>query len=356
MGFIFKLFFLSSVFVLAAKPAVAEFVALKKDDIRSCSLKLAQVKHIPHQCKIISDRDNPLEVWQDRLSFDFGKISQFEFNYLKNIYSGWSKSQTAVTYSPDRSYQLIDFVPPLIQAFNGHRFIPETTTIKNKSLPWENNRKQLYMNCWGVVYEVLRAAINPQTKPTIFMGQGSLMLEKLRQNSYQVLTFHEPEDTIPKLMIQPGDTILIMHVSSTGHEYLDHIVVALDDGIYFEKAGTGENVPIRIIDEKTLRQIWQPGVFTYEIRRLKQNAILPHPQKIFSLNAPVIKNEFPLLNKMPSSIGKNTSIMWQEEEKNIVTSSWFHLLNTLPIFIDNTGKAKLKPQLYNPLLQSTIDD
>lgn len=289
-----------------------------------------------------------MEVWQDRLVFDFGKLSLFEFQQLKYAYGGAYQSKSLVTYNRDRSYQLIDFLPPIIQVLNNHRFIPESTVVK---FPAKTLSKQLYMNCWGVVYEILRAAQDPLAKPALFMGQGSIMLNLLRDNSQQLLSFNEPEFSIPDTITQPWDVILVMHTSSTGYQYLDHIAIAIDDGIYFEKAGTGADVPIRIIDEATLRQIWQPGVFNYEIRRLKPEAIFPHPQTVFGLNAPEIQQEFTAFKQLPANIGNDTSIMWSEEEKVMSTSSFFHLIPIASTFLDFQGREKLSLKLYQPLLK-----
>jgi len=141
------------------------------------------------------------------------------------------------------------------------------------------------MNCWKLVYEVLKGTINPVAKPSIFMGQGSIMLELFRANSDRLFSKSELEQSsLSAIDNKPGDIILVMHTSSSRHEYLEHIAIAIDDGIYFEKAETGESVPIRIIDRQTLTQIWQPGVFDYEVRRLKPDAVLPHPQRVFSLS------------------------------------------------------------------------
>lgn len=355
MPFILKvLFFLSIPFsLLLSRPTQAEFVTLGADKKKSCSHQLNEVKNIAYQCQIITDSSNPLKVWQDRVSFQFGKLSAAEFNHLSNIYSGWSESKSAVTYSRDRDYQLVDFLPPIIQALDSHRFIPESTKLSNhnleKSLP-ADIPKQLYLNCWGVIYEVLRMAYEPQTQPTIFMGQGSIVLDLLRKNSEQLMTFQEPEDNIPPSMTQPGDIILIMHQSSSGQEYLDHIAIMIDDGIYFEKAGTGAEVPIRIIDEQTIRQIWQPGVFDYEVRRPIPDASFPHAQKVFSLDAPLIQQEFAQLNQLPNKLARNTSIMWAEEAKKLETISWFGIIDPLSISINIVGKAKLRPLMYEPLI------
>ena len=356
MHFLLKVVTIYVIFFVFPLATLAEFAPLKKDRRKTCNLQLSQAKRIPHQCQITTDTSSPLPVWQDRLSFHFGKLSYRDFLYLKDTYSGWSKSQSAIIYDPNKSYQLIDFLPPLIQAVNNHKFIPESTTVEpeNRYLKHltADNKKQLYMNCWGVVYEVLRAAINVRAKPAIFMGQGSIVLKQLRNNSHHLLSLSEPQDfPIPNQFMQPGNIILITHTSSTREEYLDHVAIAIDDGIYFEKAGTGAEVPIRIIDEATLRKIWVEGVFQYEVRRLNLDAILPHPQKVFSPNAPTIKQELNLDSLIPLQTNQNTTVMWEKEENSITTVSWFHLINTLPISVDAMGITKLKPKTYQRFLQ-----
>ena len=355
----FAVFCITLILLLIPRTSKAEFVQLNDDQTKSCSLKLAGAKNIPHQCLVTTDQSSPLEVWENRLSFNFGKISEQDFIFLKNTYSGWSSQQTSVDYDRNKSYQLLDFLPPLIQALNGHRFIPEETTLKPQdwnffaelSLSPTESKKYLFMNCWGLVYEVLRAAKHAQAEPTIFMGQGSVMLEQLRDNSEMLLAWQEPSEfPIPGRVTQPGDMILVMHTSSAGYEYLDHIAIAIDDGIYFEKAGTGEHVPIRIIDEATLVKIWPPGVFNYELRRLNQNASLPHPQEIFSPNSPQIKEQlFPLAN-ITSNINDNTSVAWDIESNSLSSISWFYMIDLAPLSSDETKKAQLTDNFYSPLL------
>ena len=359
MSVLFKLFFIYAILLLIPQASKAEFVRLKNDRTTSCSLELQKALKIPHQCQIITDRSSPLEVWKNRISFNFGKISEQDFIFLKNTYSGWSRSQSYVVYDRNKSYQLIDFLPPLIQAFNGHRFIPEETVIKHQDKAFfelfspnkSNLKKYLYMNCWGLVYEVLRAAKNSQAKPVIFMAQADLMLSQLRSYSKKILTVTEPSEfPLPGELTKPGDIIAILHTSSTGYEYLDHIAIVIDDGIYFEKAGVGEDVPIRIIDEKTLIKIWPPGVFRYELRRLDRNALLPHPKDIFGLNSSQIKEDFFRSAKIPLNISKDTTIMWDMENKILSSITWFYTLDISPLSIDKTGKTRLTEKLYQPLL------
>lgn len=353
MHFFLKSLVFFSLSLLLSKPTQAEFVTLGEDNKQSCVFKLKRAKNIANQCQVITDARNPLKVWQERLSFQFGRLSTTEFNYLINTYGDWSESKTSVTYDQDRNYQLIDFLPPIVQALEGHRFVPESHKLRSqvanvKGFP-ADMQQQLYMNCWGLVYEVLRMAQDSQAQPAIFMGQGSIMLDLLRNNSEQLIALQEPEDNIPQSITKPGDMMLIMHRSSTGHEYLDHVAIAIDDGIYFEKAGTGAEVPIRIIDEKTIRQIWQPGVFSYELRRPIPNTVFPDIQTAFSLKSPKIKQKFTQLNKISNSIAENTTIMWEEEATKLQTSSLFAIINPLPTYIDVLGKARLTPGLYKPL-------
>lgn len=359
--FLLKILFIYAILLLIPKNSNAEFVRLKDDRSRGCSLQLFEAREIPHQCQISSDDSLPLEVWQDRLSFYFGRVSLQDFIFLKKTYSGWSRSQNSVSYEPNKSYQLIDFLPPLIQALNDHRFIPEETLLESQdkdflkllsSVPTEL-KKYLYLNCWGLVYEILRAAKNPRAKPSIFMAQASLMLSQIRNHSQQLLILKEPSEfPIPGALIEPGDIISIIHTSSTGYEYLDHMAIAIDDGIYFEKAGTGENVPIRIIDEETLTKIWPPGVFRYELRRLHRNALLPHPKDAFGLNSLPIKEQFFRETEIPLNLIENTTIGWDMESLLLSSVTWFHALDISPLLKDNTGKARLRRKLYLPLLKS----
>ena len=207
------------------------------------------------------------------------------------------------------------------------------------------------MNCWGVVYEILRLAKNSHAKPTIFMAQSSIMLNHLRENSRQIMTWQKPADfLIANQFMRTGDIILISHHTQAGYEYLDHIAIAIDKGIYFEKAGIGEDVPIRIIDEATLKQTWHPEVFSYELRRINDNAILPHPQEIFTLNSAKIKTKFFPFTEKLSHNAQQTTISWKIEENTLSSLAWFHLVEISPLQQDDSNKAQLRRQLYQLIL------
>lgn len=355
-----KLLAILALIFFMPKIALAEFVRLKDDEVKLCSFKLAEARNIPYKCKVIRDRTLPLEIWQNRLSFEFGKIIQEDFIFLKKTYGGWSRSKSNVIYDPNKSYQLLDFLPPLIQALNGHRFIPEARELNKKeknffklAFQQSNLKKYLYMNCWGLVYEVLRGAKNNQAQPVMFMGQSSILLSEIRDNSHSLGTWLEPNH-LPILgsLTKPGDIILILHTSRTGYEYLDHIAIMIDDGIYFEKAGVGENVPIRLIDEETLQKIWPIGVFRYELRRLYYHALLPEPKAIFNLNSLPIKELFFPKIEIPFNISSKSSIMWDIEDKSLGSIALFESQTLPPLLIGNNSKAQLRKELYRPILKN----
>ncbi len=59
--------------------------------------------------------------------------------------------------------------------------------------------------------------------------------------------------------------------------YLDHIALFLDDDVFFERAGAGNDVPFRVTNWATLSSVWLPGVFQYSIRRSAAAGQLLHP-------------------------------------------------------------------------------
>lgn len=40
--------------------------------------------------------------------------------------------------------------------------------------------------------------------------------------------------------------------------YLDHIVVVIDEDVFFERAGSGDNVPFRVTNYEGLTKSWVP--------------------------------------------------------------------------------------------------
>lgn len=57
------------------------------------------------------------------LNANFGPLdNQATFTALQKAYCGWSETKSRVTWEPGRSYTLLDFLPPIMQATSGLHF------------------------------------------------------------------------------------------------------------------------------------------------------------------------------------------------------------------------------------------
>lgn len=288
-------------------PAYSEFRHVPLGAVQTCDVSLRSSLDIPYQCQRWVDSTAKLPLWQDFLGFQFGQISHADWLQLSQTYGNWHNTQLLPPYDPQRNYELLDFMPPVIQALDKHRFYSER--VSNNRISSERvSSEQVYneqvssqqisrkptgegmpevgglgsgdsgvaqwiTNCWGTVYEILRLAKGARVEsPVLFATAAEPMLKMLRNAS------------APVSSVQPGDILLISHYHGD-REYLDHTVIVIDQGLYFEKAGAGDEVPYRFVDEATLRRIWNPTVFTYQARRPHPALRLPQPHESFSLKS-----------------------------------------------------------------------
>ncbi|MGB7416063.1 MAG: hypothetical protein WA902_17805, partial [Thermosynechococcaceae cyanobacterium] len=255
--------------VTGATPARSEFHPIPFTSRQRCDLKLAAAKDIPHLCWQRQNDRAKLPVWRSALGFEFGTLTRSQWQQLKQTYTRWQNRRLA-PYDPQRKYTLMDFMPPLMQALNAHQFHEEQVQLPQpllEVLPRKNGTASAISNCWGTLYEILRTAQNDRAKPYTFMAGPNQIEAWLQQASAPVTG-----------RAQPGDILLIQHRRGE-LTYLDHVVLVIDDQLFFEKAGTGDETPYRLIDLKTLQQSWQPDVFAFNVRRPLPRQALLSPQK-----------------------------------------------------------------------------
>ncbi|MCM1982843.1 hypothetical protein [Lyngbya confervoides] len=253
---------------IAILPAQAAFRRLEITEVEPCNLKLARLKDVPYTCWQFQDRQARLPLWKTAIGFSLGQISLDQWQRIAAAYSGdWRASLPE--HDPTQHYWLMDFMPPLMQALNRHRFESQQRWTKPRLSgpldPAVPPPQEVVANCWGTLYELLRLRqSSDQDQPFLFMVDAHQMLAKFQQISDPVKS------------AQPGDFLLISHRHGD-RVYLDHGVWMIDEGLVFEKAGSGDAVPYRVTDLATLEKIWRPGVFDYELRRLKPGIVLDHP-------------------------------------------------------------------------------
>lgn len=187
----------------------------------------------------------------------FGPITAAQFESLKKSFGGLS----AVQYDPARkSWDLADFLPPLLQALDGRRFAH--SAMDYNELPaghplrsvLEANRMQPYLlmqtNCHATAYEAARSIVADEARPTF----GVYILGSVTAMDLYDLGGGYPAK--PDLSIVPvekaaernagrrlGDIVVL------APEYGAplHSAVWLDDDLYFEKTDSLDGSPYRLI-------------------------------------------------------------------------------------------------------------
>lgn len=288
-------------------PASGEFRRMPIISRQQCQLLLAAASDIPHTCWTLKAHPVKLPVWESALKFEFGQLTRSQWRQLKKAYSVW-QSHRSSPYDPQRHYTLMDFMPPLMQALNTHQFHAEKVPLPQslhdlghagKGISSEAN---VLANCWGTLYEILRTSRSAYSIPVTFMTGSEQITEWLQQQTVPVAD--QPA---------PGDILLIHHQLGE-RTYLDHVALVVDEQIFFEKAGTGDDTPYRLIDRATLEQSWRPEVFTFEVRRLNSKPLLP-PHKQFGLQSPGAVSRFPLLATVSRSLAEKFSVVWFDEQE-----------------------------------------
>lgn len=324
---------------LLSNNALSGFETLPEDKRTLCQQKLHYPESlgIKYQCEAIWDESTNIKSWQQRLSFVFGHLTFTEFDAIRNHYKKLNKSTTKLSYNKQKSYQLIDFLSPALQTLNGSRFVPETSSLPENLFHYffKNERNVIsnkltsYMNCWGVAYEVLR---QPDKEISLFIARPQLMSRYIRQQSTLITQANDVRDASFTQNMQPGDVILVLH-DNNNVEYLDHAAVVIDKGIFFEKAGSGKNVPIRLTDKETFSKLWIPKVFHFQLYRPNQEALWPKPMQIFNPLESDYTKRFPLLNQMTHQESQRYSFDYGVVDGKLDYGLWFKV-ETLPVKVN----------------------
>lgn len=316
-----------SAIAVTPKSSLARFQRLRIEEVQPCHWTLPRLRDIPHQCWKFLDGGARLPVWETSIGFSFGKLTQAQWQQIAIAYGAWREGGLA-PFDPQKDYWLMDFMPPLMQALNRNRFELQTRRLnfrRNKGASPQT--LSVVANCWGTLYELLRlknAPLNSQSY--LFLAEANDMLQTLNSISERVET------------PQPGNFLLITHRHGD-RIFLDHGALFIDEHLVFEKAGVGDTVPYRLIDMDTIRQIWRPDVFDYEIRRPTLTATLPHPF-IFGTRREREPDEY-------SDEHHSTQEFWTTlSSEDETTPSYFSIL-PLPSLIEVNGTIQLPAKAYD---------
>jgi hypothetical protein len=328
-----------------------------------------------------------------------------------------------VKYNPNILYKLTDFLPPLLQACNGLHFKSSnlstptptpTSLLSSSSWSWNgrdkdsssiglsrlpsflnninnnnnnNNRVQyskqdvlLAYNCWGFAWEVLFQADNKDVKAmTISTVDPTSAWRAFTSSGFDLI---QTTVTKPKLLnndniqqrnekLQPGDVLLIWHrnpstVSGTDL-YLDHVATYIDNDLYYEKSGNGNNVPFRISTWEMITNNFPPSVFFWEWRRLiRNNPLSPNlygnterlqsAEEIFGVDSQAqqaattdTNNFWSAFNNLDTKISRKISLQLATDDNNDVESQLYTGILVLEDirYSKKTGRAKLPRSAFD---------
>lgn len=202
------------------------------------------------------------------LNVTFPSLTLDQFNALKGAY-GFGLSR--VKYKRGESYTLADFLMPFMQATLNHEFESEV----------QADYTRIGSNCWGTAYEVIRTSTAGASAIMFYADttemqavlQDDTRSQRLgRAKSVAGIQELAEDSTTP---VDFGDVFLILDEAGT----LEHVLVSIDQDVWFEKVGYGGGSPYRLTTTKAFFHKVDNGR-TIEWRRFPRGG-LPHPEELF---------------------------------------------------------------------------
>lgn len=176
---------------------------------------------------------------------------------LNRVFGG----QTVKEFTAGQTYSLVDFLPPLVQALNGHRFLvhDEYTKVRKSSGELTEREIQTMTNCWTTAYEIARLnspvnAARSEKSMSVFFISGPQIERVLKDPKFGKRLNSSAE-------LRPGDMILIS--KRAGEIYgpnaprptepiLLHAAIFVDTGLFFEKTGVDSQNLYRLVQEQDM--------------------------------------------------------------------------------------------------------
>jgi hypothetical protein len=238
----------------------------------------------------------------------FSDLTEAQFEGLRTRY-GFGLSR--VRYQPGATYELTDFLTPMMQAVVNHRFIQEMTT----GYTW------LSTNCWATGYEVLRTARADAEGFLVWSTTSASPIDRLLTSELQgqkLGEFDSVENLSRAKDLRFGD--LVLQFDSLKN--LDHVAVVVDRDLYFEKVAIVSNSPYRLVYGSDW--YYDPAGGTLELWRY-QAGTFPSPEVFFRSERRVDSDRLKTV------------------ERDLLRKDvrWFY---------DDAGRARLGPEAYKPML------
>lgn len=225
------------------------------------------------------------------LEVRFGQIDRATFDRLHATFGGLSR----VPYAPARSYDLVDFLPPAVQALvNQDVELPAPKVIPN-SAQWlslfeapdptlPDVELSPTTNCHGAAHAIARAYQGVDDTLEVYFGDAD-PAQWVAADHFSTVHTLDPghSDGLSQLELQPGD--LVQFHRPFGVDTLLHSAVHVGGGVFFEKPNTElehEDSPYRLGDaEMITRPVADHAGADPRITVLRPRGELPPGREIF---------------------------------------------------------------------------
>lgn len=287
-----------------------------------------------------------------RIKFD--KLTEGQYKLLMDHYGG----QGFVPYDPNREFELIDFLPPKMQAYVDHWLISTQQVDARVPQDWQSPYQPeepiatgATMNCWTTSFEMLREWGKPWTssegkiayfgpldaETLLTKNAGAIDLQQLLPRTHWEISKLAERN----LGRKPGD---LLHIR-TKFSYIGpaHTALWIDDDLYFEKTNSYSDDPIRLafyadVVKPYLEQDDPDSPVAMEFLRFKRNS-LPSQESL------VGRDPFqrPDLTPLPNDVKQNIIFTLDLGMGGSLKEFSANRILTFPIVRDErTGRATLK--------------
>lgn len=234
------------------------------------------------------------------LDITFSKLTLKQFEFLKKFYGNTS----FVEFDPLKtSYNLSDFLPPLIQKLNQHNFVQESFAPSFEAMEYIQRRginsTDVYYtmsdpkfvsstNCYCTVYEIMR-------HKSFYIQKESVEFQSFWHAPEKIASyFFDPKYSIPVKAGEvrlPGDLIIISG-DEKGDEVMKHAMIYLGNNLIFEKTGNGDQYAFRLafLDD-VLKSYEENGLISIKTRRFSRELdALVAPDTSFTMRAKLVND------------------------------------------------------------------
>lgn len=233
--------------------------------LKSSEFKLAFAEENNIDYRVVKvDFNNPDAQPESRhgLRIEFPQLTKNQYDLLMERYRG----QGLVPFDKNRSYELVDFLPPKLQALV-NRGIQTSSEPEPRiplawhsptSIQWGEDKLPLNVgidsNCWSMTYEVVRdlgTPIQDLTGMISYFGVADFEEVAWNQKKHQELVEELPRTLwtgapsgmrVEKRRL--GDVLQIR--TNSFYEGVVHTAVYIDVDLYFEKTNAGKSEPMRL--------------------------------------------------------------------------------------------------------------